>query len=126
MYTILFVDDNKNIRELCQRELELEGYCVFSASNGKDALTLLTEILPDVVILDLQMPRMNGQETITRIHEMNGNIPVIFYTAYRDNLHFDFSSWRAEAWVEKSENLAELKLEIERVLEHHKRVAVLN
>ncbi len=126
MYTILFVDDNKNIRELCQRELEQEGYRVFSVGDGKDALTVLAEILPDIIILDFQMPRMNGQETIKRIREQNANIPIIFYTAYRDNLHPDFRSWQAEAWVEKSENLVELKLTISHLLERRKRAAVLN
>ena len=116
MYTILFVDDNKNIRQFCQRELEQEGYRVLIGADGKGALDALQKYLPDLVVLDLRMPGMNGLEVITRMMKEHRDVPVIFYTAHKEDLHFDFRGWHAEACVEKSEDLAELKAAIARVL----------
>jgi len=120
---ILLVDDNKNIREFCQTELEHEGYVVVPASNGKEALSVIKDVVPDIVILDIRMPEMDGFETMRRILNQQDDIPIIFYTAYKDDLRWDYSKYLVDECVEKSENLDELKHTIERVLQQRKKLS---
>lgn len=79
---ILLVDDEKDIVEFLQYNLEQEGFEVFSAYNGEDAIRTLVK-KPDLVILDVMMPKMDGFEVCRRIRQMNGmaHLPVIFLTA---------------------------------------------
>jgi len=77
--TILVVDDEPRIIEAVSMNLELEGYQVCSASNGYEALKRLTKDLPDLVILDVMMPEMDGFETLNKIREVS-TVPVIMLT----------------------------------------------
>ncbi len=77
--TILVVDDEPRIIEAVGMNLELEGYQVTGASNGYEALRKVTEELPDLAILDVMMPEMDGFETLKRIREVS-TIPVIMLT----------------------------------------------
>jgi len=77
--TILVVDDEPRIVEAVSMNLELEGCQVSSASNGQEALKKITEVLPDLVILDVMMPDMDGFEVLKRIREVS-NVPVIMLT----------------------------------------------
>lgn len=77
--TILVVDDEPRIVEAVGMNLELEGYQVSGASNGYKALQKLTEDLPDLVILDVMMPEMDGFETLKKIREVS-TVPVIMLT----------------------------------------------
>jgi two-component system KDP operon response regulator KdpE len=77
--TILVVDDEPRIIEAVGMNLELEGYQVSGASNGYKALQKLTEELPDLVILDVMMPEMDGFETLRKIREVS-TVPVIMLT----------------------------------------------
>jgi len=77
--TILVVDDEPRIVEAVSMNLELEGYQVSSASNGYEGLKKLTKELPDLVILDVMMPEMDGFETLKRIREVS-TVPVIMLT----------------------------------------------
>lgn len=70
---ILLVDDEPDILEIVGYNLKKEGYDVTTADNGKDAITLAKEILPDLVILDVMMPEMDGMETCYQMR----NIPSI-------------------------------------------------
>ena len=67
MTTILLVEDDKNQRLLYEQELRHEGYEVVAASNGKEALEEVQEKLPDIVIMDINMPKMDGIEAMGRI-----------------------------------------------------------
>jgi CheY-like chemotaxis protein len=75
----LVVDDSMLIRHTVCRFLEERGFAVRSASNGVDALEILKEIHPDLIITDIQMPRMSGTELITALksHPDTEHIPVI-------------------------------------------------
>lgn len=115
MKTILFVDDNRNIREFCRRELEEEGYEVVLAADGTGAVQLIRKQLPDVVILDLCMPGMGGMDTIEQIRKSAPSVPVIFFTAHDQDCLTDRRSRLATACVEKSEDLTELKRALLRV-----------
>lgn len=76
---ILVVDDEPRIIEAVSMNLELEGYQVSVASNGYEALKKATEGLPDLVILDIMMPEMDGFETLKGIREFS-TVPVIMLT----------------------------------------------
>src|SRR5690349_9002713 len=77
--TILIVDDEPRIRDFVRMNLELEHYRVEEAGNGIEALEKLRDILPDLVILDVSMPEMDGFETLRHIREVS-TVPVIMLT----------------------------------------------
>ena len=77
--TILVVDDEPRIIEAVSMNLELEGYQVSAARNGYGALQKLTEDLPDLIILDVMMPEIDGFETLRKIREVS-TVPVIMLT----------------------------------------------
>jgi len=115
MTTILLVEDDKNQRLLYEQELMHEGYEVVTASNGKEALEKVQEKLPDIVIMDINMPKMDGIEAMGRILGKNKEIPVIISTAY-SNYKDSFMSWAADAYIVKTSDLSELKEKIKEVL----------
>jgi CheY-like chemotaxis protein len=115
MTTILLVEDDKNQRLLYEQELRHEGYEVVTASNGKEALEKVQEKLPDIVIMDINMPKMDGIEAMGRILGKNKEIPVIINTAY-SNYKDSFMSWAADAYIVKTSDLSELKEKIKEVL----------
>jgi DNA-binding response OmpR family regulator len=78
--TILMVDDQRNIRTLVELYLSQEGFRVVTAANGREALFLARQEKPDLIILDLMMPEMNGFEFL-RAHMKERNTPVIMLTA---------------------------------------------
>ncbi|HET7815763.1 MAG TPA: response regulator [Candidatus Baltobacteraceae bacterium] len=80
---ILVVDDDRNLRKIIQTNLELAGYFVVTAGNGKEALEVLDTMQPDLVVLDVMMPVLDGIETAKRIrvHPVNANVPIIMLTA---------------------------------------------
>ena len=76
---ILAVDDEPKMIGIIRMNLELEGYRVSEAHNGLEALKKVREELPDLVLLDIMMPDMDGFETLQRIREFS-NVPVIMLT----------------------------------------------
>ena len=79
---ILVVDDEKIVLELFQRILKKKEYTVLTANNDKEALELVEKEKPDLVILDLQLPGINGIEVLRRIKKIDENIEVIVITGY--------------------------------------------
>ncbi len=80
MYNILVCDDEKDIVSALKIYLMAEGYQVFEAYNGREALKLMEENDIHLVLMDIMMPQMNGIETMTRLREKS-NVPVILLTA---------------------------------------------
>jgi two-component system KDP operon response regulator KdpE len=80
---VLVVDDEPHLLNAIQLYLEDEGFLVLTALDGKQALTRVREQLPDVVVLDVNMPRMDGFETLREIRKVS-NIPVIMLTVKGD------------------------------------------
>ena len=115
MKTVLVADDEVSIRKLYQRELKLEGYNVVFASNAQEAVQKAREDAPDLVIMDIRMPGMDGIEAMGRILEENNEIPVVINTAY-SSYKDSFMSWCADAYVTKSSDLTELKQTVKRIL----------
>jgi CheY-like chemotaxis protein len=115
MTTILLVEDDENQRLLYEQELKLEGYEIVTAADGKEGLRKVQEQPPDMIIMDINMPKMNGIEAMGMILSKYKNIPIIIntaYSSYKDN----FMSWTADAYVVKSSNLIELKNKIKEIL----------
>src|ERR1700744_960525 len=81
MPTIALVDDDKNILASVTMLLEQEGYTVRTFSDGAAALTGLTGAVPDLAILDIKMPRMDGLELLRRLRQGSPDLPVIFLTS---------------------------------------------
>ena len=83
MTKILIADDERDIRDLITFTLRFAGYEVAAASNGEEAVTLALQEIPDLIISDVRMPRMNGYEACEKIkaEEKTKHIPVIFLSA---------------------------------------------
>lgn len=81
---ILCVDDEPMILELMKAQLAPRGYGVFVAPNGPTALRLVKEIRPQIVLLDIMMPGMDGIEVLTEILKIDPNVGVIMVTAIAD------------------------------------------
>jgi two-component system, response regulator, stage 0 sporulation protein F len=115
MKHILVVDDEKHICELYRSELEDEGYTVTIAYSGIQALEKVESNPPDLIVLDIQMPGMDGIETLEKLLGRDKGIPVILNTAY-SHYKEDFTTWGADAYVVKSSDTTVLKQEIKRLL----------
>lgn len=115
MKKILLVDDEQAIHLLYREELEEEGYEVHSALRGEDALEKFRLILPDLVILDINMPGMNGIEVLRQMKEINSDLPVILSTAYHEYKQ-DLGTWASDDYIVKSVDLSDLKAAVRRHL----------
>src|SRR5687768_4452080 len=77
---VLIVDDEPNLVDAIRLYLEMEGYVILTAMSGREALDKLRDLLPDLIILDVMMPGMDGFETLREIRRAS-NVPVIMLTA---------------------------------------------
>ena len=114
MTTILLAEDNKDLLWLYEEELRFEGYEVVTATNGKDVLKKIQEQPLDLVVMDINLPKMDGIETIGWILSKHKNIPIIIntaYSSYKDNS----MTWAADAFIAKSSDLTELKNKIKEI-----------
>ena len=117
MTKILVVEDDKNQQELYRQELMDEGYEVDVASDGKEAIAKAMKDRPDLIVLDISMPGMDGIEAMGKILGTDNRIPIVLntaYSSYKDN----FMTWSADAYVIKSADLTPLKNTIKQVLEN--------
>ncbi len=78
--TVLIVDDDQGLRELIRISMEHEGYNVLQAANGVECVSVVREQQPDLVILDVMMPEMDGLEACSRLREFS-RVPVLMLTA---------------------------------------------
>ena len=83
--TILVVDDERNIVQLARLYLEKEGFRVESAANGREALEKVQSARPDLVVLDLMLPELDGWEVCRRLRK-DSNLPIIMVTARDDDV----------------------------------------
>jgi len=116
MKTILVVDDEKHICLLYEEELKDEGYHVLTASNGLEALEILTKQVPDLVLLDIKMPEMDGAEFLRQVRMVHQTLPIIIVTAYGDYAQQDFSVWLSDDYMVKSADFSELKAKVKKAL----------
>lgn len=116
MKTILVVDDEQHIRLLYEEEFRDEGFQVFTASNGREALEHLQQHPIDLVLLDIKMPEMDGSEFLRRVRQENATLPIIISTAYGDYVQQDFSAWLSNGYAVKSSDLSEIKAKVAEIL----------
>ena len=115
MKTILIVEDEPAQQLLYETEFQEMGFRTVIARDGEEAIDKVREVHPDVVILDLMLPRKHGLDALREVLAADPNLPVIIHTAY-SHYKDDFMSWAAEEYVVKSSDLGELKKAVERVL----------
>ena len=116
---ILVVDDEHLIRWSLEQNLKKQGYEVVTAGDGEEALRLVREEQPDLVLLDIQMPGINGIEALEKIKEYDEEIVVIMVTAH-GGLETAVNAMRLGAYdyVSKPFNLDELAIIIKKALEN--------
>jgi CheY-like chemotaxis protein len=115
MSKILVIEDEKNLRQLYKQDLELDGHTVVTAKSAEEGLKKVETECPDLVVLDIRMPGMDGLEAMGRILDQHPSIPVLLnsaYSSYQDS----FLSWGADAYVIKSSDTAPLRREVEHLL----------
>jgi len=117
--TVLIAEDNAVNRELMTEMLEAAGYRVVQAADGSAALATLATFQPDLVLLDLQMPVMDGRDTIRRIREHSewSSLPVVACTAFAmqgDQEEFMRSGFNG--YLAKPISMADLVRAIERLI----------
>ena len=78
---VLVVDDEENIRFLVESALQLAGMSTAGAEDGRSGLTLVSEFRPDLIVLDVMMPELDGFEVLQRLRDGGSRTPVIFLTA---------------------------------------------
>lgn len=80
---ILYIEDNLENRTLVKRVLEIEGYVMLEADNGLEGLRIAREEAPDLILIDINLPEVDGYEVTTRLRQMEGlnNIPIVALTA---------------------------------------------
>ncbi len=84
---VLLIEDEKNIMELLQYNLEKEGYKMAWAADGQQGLKLFSEEKPDLILLDLMLPGMDGLEVCRRLRSLAGfSVPIIMLTARSDEV----------------------------------------
>lgn len=114
---ILIAEDESALNDLLQDALKMAGYQTVSAKHGQEAVKLIREKNPDLVILDINMPRMDGFEVLEKIRAENNTVPVIVLTA-RDEKDDKAQGFRlgADDFVTKPFGLEELLLRVAAVL----------
>lgn len=112
---VLIAEDENLLRVLYKEELEEAGYEVIAAENGEEALHQIESAKPDIVVLDVAMPVMDGLEALRRIKGKHNGIPVVMHTAHPVYLA-DGRARAADACIVKSGDLKELKKILLRLL----------
>ncbi len=114
---ILVVDDELPITELLSMALSFEGYQVSVASSGREALESAKSFRPDLIVLDVMMPDLDGFQVLKRLREERNDTPILFLTA-KDSLEDRVAGLRlgSDDYLTKPFSLAELTARIEAVL----------
>ncbi|MBU8871482.1 MAG: sigma-54 dependent transcriptional regulator [Gemmatimonadales bacterium] len=120
MNSILIIDDERSIRETLEQILVYEGYTVFKAESGPDALLLLGSKEPDAIFLDVKMPGMDGFEVLTKLREMGRRTPVIVISGH-GNVETAVEAVKLGAYdfLEKPLDRSRLLVTLKNCLDHH-------
>jgi two-component system, NtrC family, nitrogen regulation response regulator NtrX len=119
--TVLIVDDEEGIRESLKGIFEDEGYEVLTAGSGEEALSMLKERRPDIIFLDVWLPEMDGLEALSRMHEMEKEVPVIIISGHGNiELAVKATHLGAYDFLEKPLSLEKVLLVARRAIERKK------
>ena len=118
---IVLVEDDPAVRKMTALRLEHEGYTVAVAGDGEEALAVIAASLPDLIILDIQLPKLNGFDVCARLHAdpTTAKIPIIVFTAF--DVHQRVLATRGAElgiadWLRKPFRSADLMARIRNVL----------
>ena len=110
---ILVVDDEVDFQKIMKARLEAAGYDVAVAGGGKEALEKIKKEKPDVVLLDILMPEIDGMDVLTRIRQADKNLPVFMVTGFSNEERFAAANkLNATGFIVKT---SDLKTEIEKI-----------
>jgi len=116
MKTIAIIDDDIHIGDMLTEVLSQEGYAVLRAYSGTEALYLLSQHKPDLILLDLMLPKMSGLEVCQQIREFS-DVPVIMLTAKGEDMDKILGlEYGADDYITKPFNILELKARIKAIL----------
>jgi len=108
---VLVVDDDERLREFMRVNLEMEGYSVREAASAEEGLSALDDEPPDLILLDVMMPQVDGWEMLRRVHERHGvgAIPVIMFSGKVDDESLQTATSRgAQGFIGKPFNPQQL------------------
>lgn len=116
-HKILIIEDELLLSNTLQLNLELEGYNAFTCNDGLLAVETIKNKKPDLILLDMMLPNVNGSQILQKLNELNINTPVIFLTA-KNNTNDKINGLKlgAEDYITKPFELEELLLRIKNVL----------
>jgi DNA-binding response OmpR family regulator len=121
METILVVDDEQHIVELADLYLSNDGYAVLSAHDGLEALETIKDRRPDLVVLDIMLPKMDGWEVCRRLRQGGNSVPIIMLTARGEDVDRIVGlELGADDYVVKPFNPRELVARVKAVLRRSK------
>jgi len=116
---VLIVDDDERLREYVRVNLELEGYTVHEAGSAEEGMKVLDELRPDLVLLDVMMPKVDGWEMLQLMHERHGvgSIPVVMFSGKVDEAVADEAAERgAQGFIGKPFDPQELITQTKQLL----------
>lgn len=117
MKKILIVDDQKGIRLLLNEVFSKEGYKVYQAANGMEALNLIDRETMDGVMLDMKIPGMDGIEILKRIREKNPRLPVFMMTAFEgEEILMEANQLGIAKYFRKPFNILDVRDEVNTIL----------
>ncbi|WP_194287328.1 response regulator transcription factor [Gracilibacillus oryzae] len=124
--TILIVDDDQDIRSLIELYMKSNGYNVLVASDGIEALAMVEQQLPDLIILDVMMPRLDGYELCQELKKIT-DIPIIFLSSKNDDMDKILAlSVGGDDFIEKNTNPPLLLAKIKAHLRRYRNLSVKN
>ena len=112
---VLLAEDYADIRTMTRMMLETFGFEVIEAADGYEAIEKAKRTRPDVILMDIAMPELNGITAATMIHQLDGckNVPIIAVTAFGKHYVDEASEYGFDAVIEKPIDMDELKLVVE-------------
>lgn len=127
--SILIIDDDQEIGEMLNSYFEVQGYQVSTSNWGEDGLNACLEKIPDIVLLDIRLPDLDGYEIVKRLknNRRTQSVPIIFLTEKRqreDRLRG--LSMQVEDYITKPFDIQELRLRVRNVLMRYRRSSLTN
>ena len=120
-FRVLVIDDDPGIRDYLEAAVSRQGYEVFSAANGEDALNGLHESKPDIVTLDVVLPGMDGLEILRRLKQRLPEVPVVMLSGHgQARTIVDAMRLGASDFLRKPFEVEELEIAFQKALENHK------